>query len=106
MGQCRMGIPAPDVDLSTDTAPHRRSGTLCVLGGSRHIRHLGVNMLRQYIALQTLLRSRRDDRGATAVEYGLMVALIAVAIIATVTALGGQLNTLFTSVKNGITPAA
>ncbi len=43
-----------------------------------------------------------DDRGATAVEYGLMVALIAVAIIITVTALGGKLNTLFTSITNAL----
>jgi pilus assembly protein Flp/PilA len=41
-----------------------------------------------------------DESGATAVEYGLMVALIAVAIIAGVTALGGRLNTLFTQVSN------
>ena len=39
------------------------------------------------------LRDRED--GATAVEYGLMVGLIAVAIIATVVLLGGQLNQLF-----------
>ncbi|MFC8597921.1 MULTISPECIES: Flp family type IVb pilin [unclassified Isoptericola] len=40
----------------------------------------------------------QDERGATAVEYGLLVGLIAVVIIAVVAALGGQLNTLFTSV--------
>jgi pilus assembly protein Flp/PilA len=39
------------------------------------------------------LRDRED--GATAVEYGLMVGLIAVAIIATVVLLGGQLDQLF-----------
>ncbi|TRW44930.1 Flp family type IVb pilin [Georgenia yuyongxinii] len=44
----------------------------------------------------------RKDRGATAVEYGLMVGLIAVVIIIAVTALGGQLRTLFTSVTTGI----
>ncbi len=38
----------------------------------------------------------KDERGATAVEYGLMVALIAVVIIAAVTALGGVLNGSFT----------
>ncbi|ODQ96795.1 hypothetical protein BFG51_02775 [Dietzia alimentaria] len=37
----------------------------------------------------------RKDRGATAVEYGLMVGLIAVAIIATVVILGNQLDGLF-----------
>jgi pilus assembly protein Flp/PilA len=44
----------------------------------------------------------RGDEGATAVEYGLMVALIAVVIIGAVTLLGGNLNTIFTNVANAI----
>ena len=47
-------------------------------------------------------RARRDDEGATAVEYGLMVALIAAVIITTVGLLGGKLNTLFDNVKNAL----
>jgi pilus assembly protein Flp/PilA len=43
-------------------------------------------------------RLRRDQRGATAVEYGIMVALIAVVIIAAVTLLGGTLNKTFQDV--------
>ena len=43
-------------------------------------------------------RNRDRDRGATAVEYGLMVALIAGVIVLAVTALGGQLNTIFEAV--------
>jgi pilus assembly protein Flp/PilA len=38
---------------------------------------------------------RDDDRGATAVEYGLMVALIAIVIIGGVTAVGVNLLALF-----------
>jgi len=45
--------------------------------------------------MEKLIRFFKDEEGATAVEYGLMVALIAAAIAATVLALGGQLNTLF-----------
>ena len=41
----------------------------------------------------------RDERGATAVEYGLMVALIAVAIIVAVTAVGDQLVALFNNAQ-------
>jgi pilus assembly protein Flp/PilA len=41
---------------------------------------------------------RRDDRGATAVEYGLMVALIAIVVIAAVTLLGTNLSGLFQTV--------
>ncbi len=44
--------------------------------------------------------SIKRERGATAIEYALMVALIALAIIASVTAIGGQLNTFFTYVKD------
>lgn len=40
-----------------------------------------------------------DEQGATAVEYGLMVALIAAAIAVTVSLLGGQLNTLFENIR-------
>ena len=40
----------------------------------------------------------REERGATAVEYGLLVGLIAVAIITTVGLLGGELNGLFDQV--------
>ena len=47
-------------------------------------------------------RLRRDEKGATAVEYGLMVGLIAVAIIVTVGLLGGKLNGLFTTIKDGL----
>jgi pilus assembly protein Flp/PilA len=54
-------------------------------------------------------RLRREEKGATAVEYGLMVGLIAVAIIVTVGLLGGKLNGLFDTIKNalpgGSTPA-
>jgi pilus assembly protein Flp/PilA len=38
---------------------------------------------------------RRDERGATAVEYGLMVALIAVAIVTAVGMFGGAVQHLF-----------
>lgn len=48
------------------------------------------------------MKTLREEKGATAVEYGLMVALIAVAIIVTVTALGGQLNALFSSVTRAL----
>ena len=50
-------------------------------------------------------RLRRDQRGATAVEYGIMVSLIAVVIIVAVTMLGGNLKSTFEgvacSVKGG-----
>ena len=41
---------------------------------------------------QLLARLMRDESGATAIEYGLIVALIAVVIIGAVTTLGANLN--------------
>ena len=43
-----------------------------------------------------------DENGAAAIEYGLLAAGIAVAIIAVVAALGTQLNTTFGSVSTGL----
>ncbi|GAB2803822.1 hypothetical protein GCM10027276_00360 [Comamonas piscis] len=43
-----------------------------------------------------------DEEGATAIEYGLIAGLIAVAIITTLTALGGNLNTLFEMIDTAL----
>ncbi len=64
-------------------------------------------MLNLYTTLVTLAsfakdRLEREEKGATAVEYGLMVALIAVVIIGAVTLLGGRLNGLFTAVAGAL----
>jgi pilus assembly protein Flp/PilA len=44
----------------------------------------------------------KDERGATAIEYGLIAAGISVAIIAVVQGMGSKLNTTFTSVQNAL----
>ena len=44
----------------------------------------------------------RDENGATAIEYGLIAAGISVAIIATVTSLGGKLVTTFGKVNTAL----
>ena len=44
----------------------------------------------------------KKERGATAVEYGIMVALIAAVIITIVATLGSNLNTMFTNVSSKI----
>jgi pilus assembly protein Flp/PilA len=46
-----------------------------------------------------IARFAKDESGATAIEYGLIVALIAVVIIGTITTIGGQLKAKFTSVS-------
>ena len=52
--------------------------------------------------LKTRMRALRDDAGATAVEYGLIVALIALAIIVAVTLVGTNLSTLFNDVAGNL----
>ena len=52
--------------------------------------------------IQVLKQFGKDTSGATAIEYGLIAAGIAVAIIATVQALGTQLNTTFSSVSSAL----
>ena len=42
----------------------------------------------------------KDEKGATAVEYGLLVALIAAVIITIVVTLGQQINSAFTSISS------
>jgi pilus assembly protein Flp/PilA len=49
-----------------------------------------------------LLRYLTDRSGATAIEYGLIAGLIALAIIATVTSVGTALQATFTSVATGV----
>ena len=50
-------------------------------------------------------RFAKDESGATAIEYGLIAALIAVVIISGATALGGALNNKLTSISNSVTAA-
>jgi pilus assembly protein Flp/PilA len=49
-------------------------------------------------------KRENDDRGATAVEYGLMVSLIAIAIIVAVTAVGVNLDALFDFIAAELAP--
>jgi len=48
----------------------------------------------------------KDDSGATAIEYGLIAALVSVAAIAALTSLGGSLTNIFTVVDNALVTAA
>ena len=49
--------------------------------------------------MTTLIRFLRDEKGATAIEYGLIAAGISVAIIATVMGLGTKLYNTFNTVE-------
>ena len=57
------------------------------------------------LAIRTLRRIRSDKRGATAIEYGLIVALIAIAAMGGITALGGGANGMWGRLDNRVTEA-
>ena len=57
-------------------------------------------MLSLYTHFMT--RVRNEEKGATAVEYGIMVALIAVAVIIAVTLLGDNLSKMFNDVAGKV----
>ena len=46
-----------------------------------------------------------DESGATAIEYGLIAALVSVAAIGALTTMGNTLNSLFTTVSNAMNTA-
>ncbi len=59
-------------------------------------------MTKALVKLQARVNSLRSEEGATAVEYGLMVALIAVVILIAVLTLGNKLSSLFDDVATQI----
>ena len=61
-------------------------------------------MVKLYVRTTSLIARalRADDRGVTSVEYGIMVALVAIAIIAAVTAMAGGLEGLFNKVAGDL----
>lgn len=52
--------------------------------------------------LRLIKKFLRDEEGATAVEYGLIAALIAVAIILAVTDVGDKLKTVFEAIRDAL----
>jgi pilus assembly protein Flp/PilA len=52
--------------------------------------------------MQLISRFLKDESAATAIEYGLIAAGIALAIIAAVNGLGSKLNTKFTAVNTSL----
>jgi pilus assembly protein Flp/PilA len=65
-----------------------------ISGDTTHAREAEVKRI--------FLRFLSDQSGATAIEYALIAAGIALAIIAVVNGLGGTLNTQFTSINNSL----
>jgi pilus assembly protein Flp/PilA len=67
----------------------------------------GVSSARSFLQRRSTLTRHifallKNEAGATAIEYGLIAALIAVAVIATVTTVGTNLNSTFNSVAQNL----
>ncbi len=67
-----------------------------------------MNAISAYVTTLVFVAQQRfgkATKGATAVEYGLLVALIAAVLIAAITLLGGKLSSLFASVAGSVNAA-
>ena len=61
-------------------------------------------MFKLYVSAVEKLQALKDESGATAIEYGLIAAGIAVAIIVAVGLLGDELALLFNSIASELSP--
>jgi pilus assembly protein Flp/PilA len=87
--------------------PRKINGFLTVACLYRHHamrvhRELAAFREGQNIMMTIAKKFLKDESGATAIEYGLIAALIAVAIVGALTTLGGGLTTLFTNVNTDL----
>ena len=64
---------------------------------------VNVEIAMWFRSLTTVIR---EDCGAAAIEYGLIAALVSVAAIGGLTAMGGSLNTVFKTMSDALTTVA
>jgi pilus assembly protein Flp/PilA len=55
--------------------------------------------------IHSLISFAKDEEGATAIEYGLIAALVSVAAIGALTAMGNSLSTMFNTVSSALSGA-
>ena len=58
------------------------------------------NCLAKLEVKRTMIKLRHDERGVTALEYGMIAALIAVVIVAAITGIGTNLKAAFETIKD------
>ena len=66
----------------------------------------GTGLGREESGVSAIRRFLKDESGATAIEYGLIAALIAVAVIGGVSAVGGSANQTFTTISTSLDNAS
>ena len=72
-----------------------------LMSGDELIELINANK-RRFQMIDALNRFFKDENGATAIEYGLIAALVAVAIVGALTTLGGGLTTMFGNVNSDL----
>ena len=75
-----------------------------VTGNGFRLEYLGQNANGEF-KMRNVVKFLKDESGATAIEYGLIAALVGVAIIATVSALGTSLSSVFAEVSSKLDTA-
>ena len=65
---------------------------------------MGVSYRWEFRTMSFLTRFLRDEEGATAIEYGLIAALVSVVIIVALTTLGGNLRNTFNEIATNVAP--
>jgi len=65
---------------------------------------MGVSSRWEFRTMSFLTRFLRDEEGATAIEYGLIAALVSVVIIVALTTLGGNLRDTFNEIATNVAP--
>jgi pilus assembly protein Flp/PilA len=83
------------------TAPARQAK---LAGPGNSIREYSSkeNIMNRFLKFFTNIRPIKSEAGVTAIEYGLIAALVAVAIIAAITTVGTNLGTLFTNIATKV----
>ena len=61
-----------------------------------------MNLFASLLMVRNTILARREEKGATAVEYGMLVALIAAVIVATVVTLGTQIQAAFNTISTSL----
>jgi pilus assembly protein Flp/PilA len=79
----------------TGSSPTAKTSAAVAVGFAKATKKTGSVVMKTFFA-----RFAQDESGATAIEYGLIAALIAVAAISAMTTLGTKLTSTFTAVSN------
>lgn len=59
-------------------------------------------LLKRFVRARPIKRFARDERGATAIEYGLIVALVFLAVVTAVNNFASKTNTMYSDISSNL----